>query len=172
MKNFLAACEVSRPWQCRDAGALLVRDLRMSLCFRGCPARAALCRAGRLSRSQSGFDVAAQKAIQPDVHYEVMSYCTPRWIAPRSYRAQMATLAAPASSSESASPSAPEQFWQIHQNPLPRRLSLNNEQHRHFRDHGFTSCACGRSRLWEPSLGMDLSPPGSNLRLDKMPILR
>lgn len=41
-----------------------------------------------------GFDVAAGRALAPESTFEMMSYCTPAWISPLSYRAQITPLSA------------------------------------------------------------------------------
>jgi uncharacterized repeat protein (TIGR01451 family) len=39
-----------------------------------------------------GFDVAARKPIDPNYTYDIMSYCTPRWISPQRYKTVLQTL--------------------------------------------------------------------------------
>jgi len=46
-----------------------------------------------------GFDVSARKPVLPEDHFDWMSYCTPRWISPHTYRLAMAALGAATSSS-------------------------------------------------------------------------
>ncbi len=39
-----------------------------------------------------GYDVALQAIVNPSTTYEVMSYCSPRWISPQRYKTMIATL--------------------------------------------------------------------------------
>ena len=48
-----------------------------------------------------GFDVAAKAVLDPMTNFEVMSYCSPRWISPVSYKVMIATLGGGAVSSTS-----------------------------------------------------------------------
>lgn len=58
-----------------------------------------------------GFDVANHLAIDPENTYEVMSYCTPRWISPLTYIGILNTLRA--SPSPSPSSLSDGTFWRI-----------------------------------------------------------
>jgi len=65
-----------------------------------------------------GFDVAGRIPINPNSTFEVMSYCSPRWISPQRYQTMIATLGGVFGASRSnsgrdkkATSSIPQPFW-------------------------------------------------------------
>lgn len=44
------------------------------------------------TRPEVGYDVAAHAALDPSSTFEMMSYCSPRWISPERYKTMIATL--------------------------------------------------------------------------------
>jgi hypothetical protein len=71
-----------------------------------------------------GFDVTGRAPIDPASNYELMSYCSPRWISPQRYKTMIATLNGGAVTSPSARPaiqakplpqasSSPQPFWKV-----------------------------------------------------------
>ncbi len=53
------------------------------------------------ARLEVGFDVATHTIIDPNVNYELLSYCSPRWISPQRYKTMVSTLAGGAVTSPS-----------------------------------------------------------------------
>ena len=49
-----------------------------------------------------GFDVASRTVIDPNVTYDILSYCVPRWISPQRYKTAIATLGGGAVTTPSA----------------------------------------------------------------------
>lgn len=62
-----------------------------------------------------GFDVANGKAVLPEAHADWMSYCTPRWISPYTYKALLAGAASDSGSSSAISSAASftGPFWLV-----------------------------------------------------------
>lgn len=62
-----------------------------------------------------GFDVANGKAVLPEAHADWMSYCTPRWISPYTYKALLAGAASGSGSSSAISSAARSAgpFWLV-----------------------------------------------------------
>ncbi|GAB4222871.1 MAG: hypothetical protein Kow0062_21730 [Acidobacteriota bacterium] len=63
-----------------------------------------------LATLEVGYDVVARKAIAPETHFDWMSYCTPRWVSPYSYRRAMEALGA---GEAPARPGEDGTFWLI-----------------------------------------------------------
>lgn len=51
-----------------------------------------------------GFDVAGRKSVDPNSNYEIMSYCTPRWISPLRYKSMITALSGGPVTSPSITP--------------------------------------------------------------------
>lgn len=60
-----------------------------------------------------GFDVANRQAIDPENHYDWMSYCAPRWISPHTYRNALTTLQTTTSMLEISSELVQGMFWRV-----------------------------------------------------------
>lgn len=56
-----------------------------------------------------GFDVASQAVLDPNVTFELMSYCYPRWISPINYKTEITTLGGGTVSSPSIKSAPPVQ---------------------------------------------------------------
>ena len=63
------------------------------------------------------FDVAAKATLDPNTTYDVLSYCSPRWISPQRYKTGILTLGGGAVTSVSApevsAPVATQAFWTV-----------------------------------------------------------
>ncbi len=64
------------------------------------------------ARREVGFDVANRRAVDPDDHFELMSYCTPRWISPHSYVRAMPSLDADFAFA-ALEATAPGEYWTV-----------------------------------------------------------
>ena len=71
---------------------------------------------------ETGFDVSSETIIDPTSTFEVMSYCSPRWISPQRYKTMISTLGGGTVSSPSVKPrhqaspkpqatTTPQPFW-------------------------------------------------------------
>jgi hypothetical protein len=68
-----------------------------------------------------GFDVAARTALDPTKNFEIMSYCSPRWIAPQRYKTMITNLGGGLVVSPSSLPGPP--ISPSARTPQPRTLT-------------------------------------------------
>jgi hypothetical protein len=67
-----------------------------------------------IKRLEVGFDVSARRPILPEGHFDWMSYCSPRWISPHTYRNAMIALGATSATSARLELAAvPSDFWTV-----------------------------------------------------------
>lgn len=98
------------------------------------------------ARREVGFDVANRRIVNPDDHFDWMSYCTPRWISPHTYVRAMPNLDADLAFAAALSSTAQGEYWTV-SGILHEQLGLLFDPVYRFQTTGSTDEGLGDYRI-------------------------